>query len=209
MEAVGLVVGIVGLFSSCLDALDRFDSYKDFEAESSAIVAQFEADKTRFRKWGQHVGIDQHRLRENHHEALDDPEVLSVVEYILGVIENPLDSDNIASKLQSLPQFLTDHSPTLNSNTLHRALLERNLGSTSRRTRIGWAIRGRQRLSTLAQRFNALVETLHHLVPPKDLNDLCQTPAITISELLTRIDKVWKQSESKSPLTDFLITTDC
>ncbi|KAI1264016.1 hypothetical protein F5Y18DRAFT_392257 [Xylariaceae sp. FL1019] len=76
MEPVGLTVGIIGLaglFSTCLDVVERWDSYKDFGVESEALVARFEADRALFRRWGQSIGIDRGTQGHGHHEALDDP----------------------------------------------------------------------------------------------------------------------------------------
>ena len=48
MEPISFTVGIVGLaglFSVCLDVIDKVDSYKDYGVESRSILAQFDADK--------------------------------------------------------------------------------------------------------------------------------------------------------------------
>jgi hypothetical protein len=53
MEPIGFTVGIVGLaglFSVCLDVIDKVDSYKDYRVESRSIIAQFDADKHLFTK---------------------------------------------------------------------------------------------------------------------------------------------------------------
>jgi hypothetical protein len=54
MEPISFTVGIVGLaglFSVCLDVIDKVDSYKDFGVDSRAIIAQFDADRYLFTKW--------------------------------------------------------------------------------------------------------------------------------------------------------------
>ncbi|GKT51786.1 uncharacterized protein ColSpa_11967 [Colletotrichum spaethianum] len=51
MEPVGLAVGIVGLaglFSSCLEAVEKFDSYKNFGRDSRSLATLFDTDKHRF-----------------------------------------------------------------------------------------------------------------------------------------------------------------
>ncbi|KAL5349551.1 hypothetical protein ACLOAV_005846 [Pseudogymnoascus australis] len=91
MEAVGLVIGIAGLaglFNTCLDLVDKANSYKDYGHESRSIVAQFEADKLLFRRWAQNVGIEEGNPKGNHHSALDNPATALVIVKIFD-IDNP------------------------------------------------------------------------------------------------------------------------
>ncbi|KAH7129676.1 hypothetical protein B0J13DRAFT_563207 [Dactylonectria estremocensis] len=51
MEPVGLAIGaagLAGLFSSCLEAVDKVQSYKSFKTDSHVFDAQFRAKKLRF-----------------------------------------------------------------------------------------------------------------------------------------------------------------
>ncbi|KAH7151968.1 ankyrin-1 [Dactylonectria estremocensis] len=57
MEPVGLAVGIAGLaglFSSCLEAVEKVQSYRSFGADSQVLDTQFKAEKLRFEQWGWH-----------------------------------------------------------------------------------------------------------------------------------------------------------
>ncbi|KAK2016068.1 ankyrin-1, partial [Colletotrichum eremochloae] len=65
MEPVGLAVGVVGLaglFSTCLEAVQKIDSYKNFGRDSRFLEAQFNASKHRFTEWGQAVGFENGRF---------------------------------------------------------------------------------------------------------------------------------------------------
>ncbi len=82
MEPISFTVGIVGLaglFSVCLDVIDKVDSYKDYGVESRSIIAQFDADKHLFTKWAQDVGIDKDKLKNSHHGLLDNPKTNLIV----------------------------------------------------------------------------------------------------------------------------------
>lgn len=68
------IVGLAGLFSTCLDVIERVESYKDFEIESRSIFSQFKADKLLFQRWAKRVGINELGLKEEHHKGLDDLE---------------------------------------------------------------------------------------------------------------------------------------
>ncbi|RYP08950.1 hypothetical protein DL764_001561 [Monosporascus ibericus] len=62
MEPVGLAVGILGLaglFSSCLEAIEKVHSYRAFGSDSHTLDAQFKAEKLRFGQWGRAVGQGQ------------------------------------------------------------------------------------------------------------------------------------------------------
>ncbi|KAI0971897.1 hypothetical protein F4678DRAFT_430432 [Xylaria arbuscula] len=51
MELTGLAVGVagfIGIFSTCLNAVGRWDFYKDFRVKSSSLIARFVADRVRF-----------------------------------------------------------------------------------------------------------------------------------------------------------------
>ena len=90
MEPIGFTIGVVGLtglFSVCLDVIDKVDSYKDYGVESRSIIAQFKADKHLFTKWAQDVGIDKNKLKKNYHTNLDNQETNLIVQEILSSIQ--------------------------------------------------------------------------------------------------------------------------
>lgn len=60
MEAAGFAIGLVGLaglFSSCIEAVARAHSYKSFSRDSQALNLQFSAAKLRLETWGPAVGF--------------------------------------------------------------------------------------------------------------------------------------------------------
>ncbi|KAH7236530.1 ankyrin-1, partial [Fusarium tricinctum] len=79
MEAVGLAVGLVSLFSTCLEAVQRIDSYKTAGRDSRLLRAQLNATMHLFERWGDSVGIGKGKLSDNHHPALDDPKNFSLL----------------------------------------------------------------------------------------------------------------------------------
>ncbi|KAK1964105.1 hypothetical protein LY78DRAFT_659686 [Colletotrichum sublineola] len=90
MEPLGLAVGVVGLaglFSTCLEAVQKFDAYKNFGRDSRSLATQLDVDKHRFEEWGRTVGFESGRLSDSHHPALDDAEKLAVVRKLLSSIQ--------------------------------------------------------------------------------------------------------------------------
>lgn len=66
MEPVGIgvgVVGLFGLFNTCLDVVNKYDSWKDFGSESHCLTAQFEAQKLGPQIWGEAVGVEHEMYR--------------------------------------------------------------------------------------------------------------------------------------------------
>lgn len=57
MEIAGLAVGLASLYCACIEAVNRVESYKNFEAETQQLSAQFKADKAILQRWANKVGI--------------------------------------------------------------------------------------------------------------------------------------------------------
>jgi hypothetical protein len=79
--------GLAGLFSTCLDIIERVDSYKDFGVESRSIIAQFEADKYLLKKWARDIGIYKNTDEVKINHNLDSPETVLIVQNILSSIQ--------------------------------------------------------------------------------------------------------------------------
>lgn len=172
--AVG-IVGLVSLFDTCLSALDKFDSWKDFGNESHALSTQFKAHKLRLVKWGQAVGLESNdgKLSRKHNELLDDPQTFSLVkELLLAIRRTCRDDDDIfqspASRISKRPvenHPSDSHAP---SNTTRE----------SKRGRIVWALTGQKKRIEQIQRFSELVGALHSLIPVNRDNGIILSDAI-------------------------------
>ncbi len=89
MEPVGLAVGVIGLaglFSNCVDAIGRFESWKNF-ADEFLVRTLLESQKLFLQRWGREVGIDNGAISADHHEALDNPEIPLTIRMHLSEIE--------------------------------------------------------------------------------------------------------------------------
>ena len=158
---------LAGLFSTCLDVINKGDSYSDYAFESRPIVAQFEADKLLFQKWAQNVGIDIGKSKDTHHRDLDNPETALMVERILSSIQEIFSkTEGTISHLQPVseagPKSSQDNAPYSHGSTQNQKFQV----PMSRRHRIGWALKGKAKFIAQIQQFGALVQRLHSLVPP-------------------------------------------
>ncbi|TRX93685.1 hypothetical protein FHL15_005361 [Xylaria flabelliformis] len=171
MEAAGLGVGVIGLvslFGTCLDILERWDAYKNFGFESGSIKARFIADQVRFRKWGQRVGIGigQGQAISSIHPALENPLVCSAVDIILHSIK---DIDGDAKKHASYLTSVSDSTGSPSESNIiipnGHVHIDKMQGISSRRDKLSWALRGKARALTLVGSFETLVQKLYDLVP--------------------------------------------
>lgn len=175
MEPVGLAVGIVGLaglFSTCLEALDKFDSYKDFGTDFRHLAAQFYADKHRLEKWGEAVGVlrDQ-TLDSDPHPAFSDPKTHSTVEKLLTSIkEIGSDADDAFLPPNSGSDTRFPRYQLLSRNQVEP---HRSAPSESKRAKLWWALRDKEKRIFQVQQFGRLVQSLHDLVPPDGTKSAC------------------------------------
>jgi hypothetical protein len=165
METAGLIVGVVGLaglFSSCLEAVERVQSYMTFGSDSQALHAQFRATKARFERWGPAVGIKQGRLLDTHHSALDSQEIKTAVEELLIVIKFIYDAhDSGGVPPRRTPAIGLSDAVSSGSQRLQAP---HSATSESKRSKLAWVWRKKGRTEQV-ELFGKLVQELHDLVP--------------------------------------------
>lgn len=133
MEPVGLVFGAAGF---CVEAVEKIDSYRDFQRDSRTLNARFESEKLRFQEWGRKVGIERGSLEDSssQHPALDDPNRYTVVKELVSLLQDTCE-------------------------------VEGDDQSSSRRRKMAWALRNKKRRTDQVNAFTESVRSLHDLVP--------------------------------------------
>lgn len=164
MEPVGLAVGIVGLaglFSTCLDVIDKIESFKDFGVDSQALFAEYEGFRLMFIQWGRQVGIRNGELETTHHSALDDEETANVVKKILLSIQAVFDKSETA-----FPE-LRPHTgaPTQNKSLFGGREEHQQSQLTTKKGKFKWAVKGKTTFLARVQAFGTLIQILHNLIP--------------------------------------------
>lgn len=189
MEPAGLAIGVAGLagvFSTCLDVVERIDSYRDFGVDSRAIISQFDADRILFQQWGKAVGLEGNRLESDHHKRLDDPVVLSIVQKILVSINEIAGVPGDVSSSQQ--QGLGSTKSKGQAYTSRHLPFEKFRGESSRRNKVEWTLRQKARFVALSQQFGGLVERLRALVPPESTSEVVPTMRRTRTGLNPSMD---------------------
>ncbi|KAJ5608079.1 hypothetical protein N7537_004698 [Penicillium hordei] len=162
MEPVSFAVGIIGLaglFSTCLEAVERFDSWKDYDSEFRSLVAQFKAQKLRLAKWGVAVGLEDDELSYVHNTLLDDPKIESTVKELLLAINVVCHDED---KAFLTPMMGKDENPAKDQ------LFHRHAPRESKRQKLGWVFRTKAKRVAQVDHFSKLVESLHNLIPIED-----------------------------------------
>ncbi|KAJ5569704.1 amidase signature domain-containing protein [Penicillium hispanicum] len=201
MDPVSLgvgVLGLAGLFSTCLDVVERFDSWKDSKIESRALAAQFEAQKLRFQRWGASVGLRDKNSLDEHNRRLDE-RTIGVVQQILSAIRDlcHLHDDDSTSALKS-------PNPTDYKRSKDRPHSIVPVEST--RDRIIWALRNKGPWMARVEQFTVLVESLHVLVPPNETRSdqsrtgkatSCDEYSQSPADWITEFERILKRMESE------------
>ncbi|KAF7508453.1 hypothetical protein GJ744_009166 [Endocarpon pusillum] len=169
MEVAGLVAGIPGLFSACMDILERIDAYKEFGLESRRAVARFEADKLRLRKWASDVGISEGKWEDMHDSRLKDHDLETVVKRILNSACEIFDAtERTRSQLRIHPEETNKPFPSIPDSFIET---KKNKGKASSQMSIrgglGWAVKRRGKFNNQVDMFQGLVDTLYDLFPPQ------------------------------------------
>lgn len=180
-EAIGLLLGLAGLYSSCIDAFDQIRAARSFARDYEILSTRFDVRKARFLQWGDGVGLlcDAH---DGRHPHLDSPSLRPAVERVLHCIKMLLtDTEKFQTKYgiqeEAYPEPLGDNTSmcaTISSRRrdlfkasyaqfLTRTLEIQRGTSLARKTR--WAITGREDFERLISDLDRMIEDLYKLIP--------------------------------------------
>ncbi|KAM4063698.1 ankyrin repeats (3 copies) domain-containing protein [Hirsutella rhossiliensis] len=162
MEAAGLAIGAVGLislFNSCLDALDRIDSFREFGRETQYLQNQLDSARLRLRQWGDAVGLERGKLSKCHHDLLDDSETFALIQETLIIIEQEcFETEEPQGK---------DHDLKFCKHEDDYKGRYRQAHNPSFRRKLGWSLRRKEKRTGQIQRVRSLVQNLYDLIPPE------------------------------------------
>src|SRR5436190_16629345 len=174
-EVPAFVVGVAGLFSSCVDAFTYFKLAQRANRDAEVVLLKLDIEKTRLLIWGENVGIfsasrqDERLLNEGMAEVIQ--RILSQIESLLtnseelrtsyGVrnLDSPLNRavDYVSSKSHAVFRVSASRFWTRNASKLPT----RTQGS--RTERIKWAIYEREKFQSLVNDLSHFVDKLFDL----------------------------------------------
>lgn len=196
MEVAGILLGLgglAGLFSACVDSFDRIQDYRRYASFAEHLVAQYEADKYRFLRWADGVGIEESGLRDDHDDRLDKDDLALAVCRVLSSVRKLVESLNErSSKLASSSDALQFAGQATSANSQNIAgKQEHGVAKIPWARKVGWASGGKTRFTERLDLFGVLVDRLYDLVP------LDNKDGVGVSqELIDRFDTILQGKRS-------------
>ncbi|KAK4077988.1 hypothetical protein Purlil1_12186 [Purpureocillium lilacinum] len=201
MEAAGLVVGVAGLaglFSTCLEVVDKVQSYQTSGTDSDVLDTRFNATRVLFERWGASVGNEKGRLLPDHHPVLDDNDAIETITGVLHILIKTLCDVNNARSDRIRAVGLGDDNSS--GQTWPKSRYAAKPETTRRK--MAWVLwRKKVRLDQV-ELFEKLVHRLRELVPSdiggstwrahKQLTlgpSPAQTYLLDLQQILDRIDR--------------------
>ena len=172
MEPVSLAVGLVPLFTSAIDILDRVQDYKEFGADSETSLSHFEASKLKLQNWAKALGICDGKLSDAHDARLDDSRTASVVQNLLQASIRIF--DKVEYQRESLRLPVRQRSAGIDgwaapADDIRHSHPDRQI--FSKRSRLAWATGGKTRFERDVHNFESLVNVLSDVVPPREFEE--------------------------------------
>jgi hypothetical protein len=166
MEVAGLVlgavsvVGLAGLFDTCLHLADHISAAVHMSESADLLVRKWSVTRSTLRIWSDAVGIRSGALAEDHHSCLDKQNIRDEVLKVLIAIER---------LLRSPKKLVQRYGLNLNDSE-HSLQNQPGVHSSSRRdwqTRLRWVLHDETKFITLIDDLAFFVERLYLLVPPE------------------------------------------
>ncbi|CEI70769.1 hypothetical protein FVEN_g749 [Fusarium venenatum] len=176
MEAVGLAIGVAGLFSAVLEAAEKVQSYRSFGSDSSTLETRFQTTKVLLEQWGHSVGCNNGVLSTHHSTKLDNPDIEVAVEKILKIT-------------QEILQFGLQHRPSHGVIGLHTA---------GRRQKLKWAFGDKQKQQEKVELFEKLVGQLLHLVPVDHIGPEAIQSHASIAEIQAILQRIETETRAET-----------
>ena len=192
-------VDIPDLFGACIDILERADAYKEFGVESRSMIARFDADKLRFRRWANEVGIFDGKCKETHDHWLNDRELESAVKRILISTCEIFDAAKLThSKLRNDCGENDGPLPAIPGVSRETTKIKtKSSPSTSIRGGIDWDYKRRGMFTNHIDMFSKVVEMLYNLIPPTNSGShLLRRPARLLGHVDGRLSSLYSRRGS-------------
>lgn len=179
-EAIGLVIGVIGLVGAFKDVIDLFNNFTDsreFGRDYEILDTKIDIERTILLRWADQVNL----LRSNYDQRLDEHSTQHMVAQILACIKILMSDSSKLKRLYGLVEAETqqntaemDRVPALSGLRMEKFKQEfealsirMNLRkqSTSLQRRIRWVIRDKQKFQDLVKKLAYFNTKLIQVVP--------------------------------------------
>jgi hypothetical protein len=179
-EAIGLAVGVLGLaglFSSCLACFDYVDSARSYERDSEILIGKILMQRVRLSLWGDLVGLNGHTdeifesFRQTPAQEAGVRMCLSQLEKLLTSVQKLVNDhsaivvEEACSPSQALVQPESRVSRLKRGLGINRGLASTDAISITLKKRVIWALRDKARITSLVEDIKDFVDGLHQMIP--------------------------------------------
>ncbi|KAF8538664.1 ankyrin repeat-containing domain protein [Trichophaea hybrida] len=166
MEAIGLVIGIVGIYNTALQLFDQIAAIRDTSTTVGPLLARVAVGQHLLRRWGDKVGLlSNGNLHNPHHPGLDKQDVLNAVYTVLATIEIVMSDQKRLSDRYGLKRVQISSSSISVSDRCREISQSAAMGFG---TRVRWTISDGKRFTGLVVNLEAIIDRLYVVLPPED-----------------------------------------
>lgn len=196
VEPIGLIIGLIGLFTTCIDLIDAISRFKARDKDYEYLVCRLETERVLLWKWGEAVGLcpnpDGTLDQQGYSTFLEDKNTFSAVNQTLACL-----AGRFQTTYDLVKKYGPRHKPTEQvtytcpgynpcANLGQERVPERALSRTSFTMKVSWTFHDREKFSGLVDQIAELSKDLHRLVPTD--GPVAAEVGRTLSEILGGID---------------------
>jgi hypothetical protein len=169
MGAVG-VLGVAGLYSTCLQTLEQIDTAKNLEKSANPLHARLVTAMHLYRDWGYRNGVRDGNLESSYHPALDEPSARRAIFLLLANIEDMLADQKRLSDRYGMSAIPTLRLPS-DVAEIRKEMSTMDLNSSKKgwKLRARWAITDRTKFAGFVAELEVIVDRLFMLAPSQTM----------------------------------------
>lgn len=211
MEPVGLAIGVIGLagvFKSCVELFGYFSTYRSYVHDYSLLDAKLHVEKAFLLLWADRVRL----LHEDYDRRLDNPTIREAVSHILSSITHLLSETSSLQQRYGVEQRDGPHSQLLvsQSSTIGASLKEKfkndynamqlrihhRKATTSTSDKLRWMIVDKDKFNNLIAELSHFTSKLDALLPGDPFE---RTVSLLASMIRKEVASVCKENAKLLP----------
>jgi ubiquitin-conjugating enzyme E2 D/E len=163
LSATAAVLGLPGIFMSCVQCFELIQSGRNFERDLLVLTTKFSNQQLRFTKWGEACGFGS---PSGYNRGLDEPELKPHIERTFHSIKLLLDSGVSVSKTYEehtlkYEAFVAPQTvPTRWSWTVVKSRLRRSQNTRDTKDATRWALSDKKKLDEIVRHLSDLIGDL-------------------------------------------------
>ena len=169
--AVGLI-GLAGLYSTCLQTLEQIDTGRNIETSANSLYARLTATIHLYQKWGEVNGIRDGIINEtSHHWAFEHGQTRTILIQVLANIEHMMADQKRVSERYGLSMPLQSTSLSTRVQDARDQMSNTDFKAPRKGLirRAKWAISDKSKFAAFVEELEVIVDRLYMLASPDEL----------------------------------------